>query len=329
MNPARTTMFDNAALAGVGYWHDDELVGFLGAMPMDFNIDGRVVPGLWLCNLLAAPEFLQYGIGLKLMTAVHALPVAVIGAVGINLRVIPMYRALRYMTGDHVPRFLRVLDVDAFATIATGNHWCGLANAVVERTVKLHSTDQVTVHDTKLMDPQPWDTFWANYAGQGYVGTQRDAAYFTWRYSKHPHLHYKMAVARARNGVVLGGAVWRIEHVRDSSLKVVRLIELLGADTAARIALIQHVETASRASGAAIIDHYSTRPPSDELHRCGWFCDSDAKDDVLPSLFQPLVRKKRSMNYAVRIMARAGSVSENAADRLVVVKSDGDQDRPN
>ena len=78
-----------------------------------------------------------------------------------------------------------------------------------------------------------------------------------------------------------------------------------------------------------MIDHYSTRPPADDLRSCGWFMESAADGDTLPCLFQPLVRQSRDMNYAVRVMARAGELAAHAAERLLIVKSDGDQDRPN
>ena len=138
-----------------------------------------------------------------------------------------------------------------------------------------------------------------------------------------------MAVARAASGAVVGGAVWREEQVRDTPLKVLRLIELLGKHSAAYHALIQYVEAQGRICGAAMIDHYSTRPPADDLRSCGWFMESAADGDTLPCLFQPLVRQSRDMNYAVRVMARAGELAAHAAERLLVVKSDGDQDRPN
>lgn len=324
MSPARTTMFGDAALAGVGYWRGAELVGFIGAMPMDFNFDGRVLAGLWLCNLLAAPEYRDHGLGLKLMTAVHALPAEVMGAVGINLRVIPMYRALRYLTADRVPRYLRVLDAQAFAALADGNAW----RALHESGARCAPPADVVAQAVPRMDAE-WDRFWAAYAARGYFGTERDAAFFAWRYVEHPRFAYHLAVARDARGALRGGAAWRLEAVRDGEQRVARLIELLADDEAGARALLLHVEAQARAAGAAMIDHYSTRAPADALRACGWFADSEAAGDVLPCLFQPLLRQNRDMNYALRVMARAGIPPEVAAARLTVVKSDGDQDRPN
>lgn len=322
MSPARSSLFADAALAGIGYWDADTLVGFIGAMPMDFKLDGRVVPGMWLCNLLASPEHLDHGLGLKLMTAVHSLPVAVIGAVGINLRVIPMYRAMRYMTGDRVPRFVRVLDHDGFATLASGESWRRLAGE--PDTADARPT--VSVYDVATM-PADWDDFWNRLSAHGYLGTHRVANFYDWRYAQHPRLRYQLAVARGDDGALLGGAVWRAEQVRDSPLCVVRLIELLSDDDTACRSLLRHVEDWGRQRQAVMLDHYSTQAPTDALRACNWFLESDATGDILPCLFQPLVRQSRDMNYAVRVMARAGGAPADA--RLLIVKSDGDQDRPN
>lgn len=324
MSPARSTLFGDAALAGIGYWDGDALVGFIGAMPMDFNIDGRVVDGMWLCNLLAAPDYLDHGIGVKLMTAVHSVPAAVIGAVGINLRVIPMYRALRYLTGDRVPRHLRVLDTERFATLVDGEHW----RRLVDESNLAPASAALRVGDVATMDSD-WNGFWQDFSARGYLGTHRDAAFYDWRYARHPRLRYQLAVARDAKGKVVGGAVWREEQVRDSDIRVLRLIELLGSDDTACRALLQHVERWGRRRGAVMIDHYSSQAPAAALRDCGWFLESAATGDVLPCLFQPLVRQSRDMNYAVRVMARAGTVAADAAARLLIVKSDGDQDRPN
>ena len=324
MSPARSSLFGDAALAGIGYWDAGALVGFIGAMPMNFNIDGRVVAGMWLCNLLAAPDYLDHGIGLKLMTAVHSVPAAVIGAVGINLRVIPMYRAMRYMTGDCVPRHLRVLDSAAFASLVDGTQWRTLtAGSQVSAPVAA-----LVVSDVVCMDGD-WDSFWNEFSARGYLGTHRDAGFYDWRYARHPRLRYQLAVARKADGAVVGGAVWREEQVRDSDIRVLRLIELLGSNDEACRALLLHVENWGRSHGAVMIDHYSTQAAASALHDCGWFLESAAADDILPCLFQPLVRQSRAMNYAVRVMARAGSVAADAAARLLILKSDGDQDRPN
>jgi hypothetical protein len=314
-------MFADAALAGIGYFDGVRLVGFIGVMPMPFKVDGAVVPGAWLCNLLAAPETHDRGVGLKLMTSVHALPFQVVGAVGINRSVIPMYRAMRYMTGDRVPRFIRVLDPDRFAGLVDGTSWRKIGFVAPEGASPVVVS---TVSDV----PADWDVFWDRWSAAGYIGTHRNSSYMSWRYLRHPIFSYRMAVGRDHHGDLTGLAVWRHETIRDSQTIVTRFIELIARDDMSAHALARHVEDDARAHRAAFMDHYSTRPADEALRRCGWFAETDAPDDEIPCLFQPLARYRRDMNFAVRLLQRNGAAA-GSIDHVVIAKSDGDQDRPN
>lgn len=325
MSPSRCDTFRDAALAGLGYWSENQLAGFIGCMPMLFNIDGRTVQGSWLCNLLAAPQALRKGVGLKLMAGVHRLPFMVIGAAGINTAVLPMYRAMHYITGDCLPRWIRVLDHEAFASLASE---AGLHAAGAEPPTKTGNGATV-VERVASMPPADWDPVWMNISERGYLGTHRDASYMNWRYAEHPRLAYHIALARGDRGRAAGCAVWRVEQVKDSSHRVARLLEWHADGAPASTALLHHVEQDARAAGAAMIDYYSSRPDAVGLSEAGWFPEADAPDGPIPSLFQPLEPRSRPINFAVWTHPKALDHHASIADRLFVGKSDGDQDRPN
>jgi hypothetical protein len=81
-------------------------------------------------------------------------------------------------------------------------------------------------------------------------------------------------------------------------------------------------------SGIAFIDHYTTRPLHPVFTRLGWL-EEDEIRDTLPGLFQPLVRARRDLNVAVRLLDTSAPRGLDWTRHLHVVKSDGDQDRPN
>lgn len=313
--------FGRAAVAGVAYFDGPEMKGFIGAMPMDFNIGGDVRPGAWLCNLLAAPETHAKGIGLKLMTAVHDMPVDIVGAVGINLNVIPMYRAMRYVSGPRVPRFIRVLNPSGFERLVGSFDWQPYTR---NRRTALAPVRVETVTEM----PPDWNVAWARIASRGYVGTNRDAGFVEWRYLSHPRLNYSAAIARDTSGQVSGLAVWRDEPVRDSDLRVGRLIELLALNQMSLLALAEHAAECVAAAGCIMIDHYSTMSMARDLELAGWWPETAADPVDIPGLFQPLSRKRRDMNYAVRFLRRKDAEAMAVTD-ICIVKSDGDQDRPN
>lgn len=323
MSPQRSPIFKDAGLAAISYWDDGRLVGLIGVMSMDFNCNGEVAPGAWLCNLQADSAYLAQGIGSKLMTSPHQLPISVVAAAGINLAVIPMYRAMRYQCVDAVPRFIRILDRERAAKLLAGRN---VADALAH-PLAARAPPGWTVAPTR--DPGAgWDSFWHAFTQDGYFGTQRDAAFLNWRYLQHPRLDYRLSLAIDAHGAIGGAMVHRLETIRDTKDCLLRVIELVARDPGAYGALLAEAERLGGEAGAIFADHYTTRPQGGVLRSRGWHAESDYPDIVIPGLFQPLLRETRKINLAIRLIGdtpwKAGPWREN----LYVVKSDGDQDRP-
>lgn len=323
MSPERSPVFAGAGLAAVTYWDDGRLVGLIGVQSMPFNCDGDVADSAWLCNLGAAPEYLPRGVGTKLMTAVHRLPIAGIGAAGINLAVIPMYRAMRYHCLDSLPRFIRIVDVDSAACLIGGER----ARDVLVHRDSAKAGGTTSVRESSSV-PDDWQIFWDGYTRRGYFGTQRDAGFIVWRYLQHPRLDYRLAVARDDAGVLVGASVYRIEQVRNRSEKLLRVLEIIAASDDVWDALLAHVEEIGVAHGVAFADHYSSRPHVVALRQRGWYEEDDHRDLITPSLFQPWLQHKRRINLAVRLIGATPWKGRAWKENLHVVKSDGDQDRP-
>jgi hypothetical protein len=198
------------------------------------------------------------------------------------------------------------------------------ADPLAKRVSRATSVERVA-----SMPPADWDPLWMAISERGYLGTHRDADYMNWRYAGHPRLAYRIALARGDRSRVTGCAVWRVEQVENSSHIVARLLEWHADGAPASTALLRHVEHDARAAGAAMIDYYSSRPDAAGLSEAGWFPEADAPDGSIPSLFQPLLPRPRPINFAVWMRPTVSGQRAGLADRLLLCKSDGDQDRPN
>lgn len=324
MSPDRSPIFAGCGLAALSYWDGPRLVGLIGVQSMPFNYNGQSADSAWLCNLQAAPEYLAIGIGTKLMTGVHKLPIAGIGAAGINLKVIPMYRAMRYHCLDRLPRYIRIVDVDRAAALLAGDD---LAPLLSRPPATGRSATSLTVEEAAVC-PDDWDAFWDDYARQGYFGTHRDSAFIGWRYLGHPRLDYRLTLARDTQGRIAGASIHRLETIQDRDDRLVRVVEIIATAADAWDALLANAERIGLAAGATFVDHYTSRPLAAAFRDRGWYEEDDVPAIVTPGLFQPLLRQTRKVNLAVRLLHdtpwKAGQWREN----LHVVKSDGDQDRP-
>ena len=323
MSPRRSPIFANAGLAALSYWDGLRLAGLIGVMSMPFNCNGEVADSAWLCNLQAAPEYLPLGIGTKLMTGVHKLPIAGIGAAGINLRVIPMYRAMRYHCIDKLPRFIRIVDAARARALIAGK---SAEEMLSPRTAARRDSACHVEHATASGDE--WDAFWANFTSAGYFGTHRDSNLIRWRYLEHPRLRYQVTLARDSGGRLVGGMVHRLETVKDREEKLLRVVELIAREDAAYAALLIEAERVGADAGVAFIDHYSSQPRADIFRDLGWYEEDDHPGVVTPGLFQPLLRQTRKINLAVRLLGGTAWKAKPWREQLYVVKADGDQDRP-
>lgn len=325
LSPRRSPVFEDAGLAALGCFHEGRMVGMVGLQATDFNCDGDVAPGVWLTNLMSAPDFVEHGIGTKLMTGAHRLPFNCYGLIGINLSVIPMYRAMRYHCADATPRFFRVIDREAASRLFSGDGVQAFLSEV--REPRIGPANGIAVSETS--PPEDWDAFWTRYTQRGHFGIHRDAAFLRWRYIEHPRFDYRLLFARDQAGRMVGGAVWRMERIRDRDEQVMRLIEITAVEDDAYEALLSAVEGIGQAARVAFVDHYSMRPNEDVFRAQGWINEFERPDVIVPSLFQPLVPQSRKMNWATRIIGLDDWKSRDWSANIHIAKSDGDQDRPN
>ncbi len=319
-SPERCRGFEGAGLSAVTLWDGDEIVGFLGVIGCGFNRNGVVIDGGWLCNLVVLPDYRAVGGWMRLMKAVHRLPIGAVAVVGFPPRIGQLYRAMGYQVRERLFRFIRIVDPDQTGRIVTGKGWLAYAQAPATSPF----SSGLMIEPLSVLD-QRWDAFWRSVVERGYFGTNRDASYMTWRYLRHPRLQFVIKTAVQSDGAIKGAVAYRVEQIKDRSERLMRLLEVMALDDETYAGLLRAVMRDAEERSVAFIDHYSTRPLHSVFQNAGWFEETDVEDTVIPALFQPLVPDRRSLNVAVRLL---GQSALKGLEDLYVVKSDGDQDRP-
>jgi hypothetical protein len=322
LSPERCRGFEQAGLSAAALWAGDELVGILGAIGCRFNGNGTVIDGAWLCNLLVLPQYRALGGFMRLMSFVHRLPISVVGVVRFVPAVHELYRAMRYHIGDRLFRFVRIVDPVQTAQIAVGQEWNDKTRLAYSQISVSCSLKSATALNGK------WDRFWQRFTQRGYFGTNRDSGYMTWRYLAHPRLKHVVKLAETAEGEICGAAVYRVEQVKDHSVRVIRLLELMALDDPTYEQLIGAVSVEAEELGVAFVDHFTTRSLHSIFNDLGWHEEQEFGDAILPSLFQPLVRARREVNFGIRLLGASNLRGDDLMGRLHIVKSDGDQDRP-
>lgn len=307
----------------------DVITGLLGIIPTDFCDRGQRLAGGWLALWVTVPEKRRERVGLALLQHALSRGLDFVGVLGINADVMPIYRALGFTVRDAVPRWVKIVDSGALRGLVASR--AGLYRELLENTppaggvMRREKRVDVVAWSPELAPL--WDDAWQRRFAPALCGTWRDSAYLRWRYLEHPRFEYRVLLARdTGSGAVLGLAVFRTEPVRGRSEHVVRLVEMLGDDSAYP-ELLAAVASGAQAAGAAFIDFYCTSAAAaGALQDAGYFRD-DLRPAPLPSLFQPLDFSRTHLNAAW--WTRDPAAASQLASSLYCTRSDGDQDRPN
>jgi len=138
---------------------------------------------------------------------------------------------------------------------------------------------------------------------------RRSAGYFQKKYGSHPVYTYT-CVHDANNELTL---VYRIVEIPEG--KVMRIIDCAGNLQAMRGVTVALMERA-REAGADYIDMLAYWADEKPILQAGF---KPVSDEIIPNYFEPFVQKNVTIECAVKGCNMA---------QLVVMKGDGDQDRP-
>jgi GNAT superfamily N-acetyltransferase len=293
---------DSERLAVLVAEEEGRLLGMLGFIEFDACVGDKRVPGGWMTNWLVVPAARGRRLGLELVEAALGSQYEFIGALKAN-------SATEHILGRYgfeargMHRWVRVFDVEALRELLAGKPypdeaWQAWARGQTERL----STESGSEPQTSTV-PVPA------------VAACRDAAFLQWRYEQHPSFRYELVRDAS------GFTAYRIEEVRDSSLKVMRIVDFLGGP-----GLAAELAEAARTAGVVFADFSCTSAQFGAALEEAGFQREDRLPAELPGRFQPLDFSDRPIVSCFWAAARLGV--DLGGDDLYVTRADSDLDRP-
>lgn len=306
-------------------------VGLLGAIPIDFNLRGKSMPGVMLALWFVRPGYADGSAGLRLLQRLMAEGYGFVGVLGVRESALPLYRALRFHVVPRVERWVRGFDVDGLRALLAERPDLYPPD-VVERWTPTAAAD-CTSPDFEIVDwnanlAEAWNDVWRRDFAPRLVGPARSAASLAWRYLEHPRFYYVLRAAVDRRTNELAGLlVYRLAEIRDRPQRVLRIVEFL-AQPGADAALAGELARVGRVERPAYADFYCTSTKfAEPLVRAGFVCEQ-ADEPALPALLQPLDFGRSTLNGAFYLSPAQASGTLFSGDDVYFTRSDGDQDRP-
>lgn len=319
---------------------NDEIVGFLGNIPGEYNVFGEHCKGVAFAMWIVDEKYRNSGLGILLLKEAEKNNQVTL-TLGCNLQVAPMYERMGYSYSDHLNRYVLPLDSKGYSR---------LLNTHVDGTVIDQWTERINSSLTAPMEPnkdvkmEQLEQLYRTSIQENFLLTQnRNAEFWQWRYLNSPGYQYTLFGNPSEEGiaVVRIDSVHSLEEEELHGLNILRLIELIpangevwnGESDPSFTQLIRGVLAWAKKRGCVAADYQlSSNRLEHVLLGVGFniqHIDYTPDECGLAGLFQPFRYRVSPINLVWKIKSTHGNVERIDVNDTYFVKSDGDMDRPN
>jgi len=293
---------------------DGSLLGIMGLNERPFLINGKKRKGAELTTWVVAPQARGRGVGKAIMAYLQDAYEVLLG-MGITQAALPIYLGSGFEYMRHIPRFVRVYDMDAIAPHAR-------IDREAKDFIEKHAAPEPATYKARAVDAgalmEP-----AKALEAGFNCFLRDSTHLSWRYRDHPIFDYESFVVEgAGKGA---GVVIRRDTV--DGMEIAHVIDCFG-DLADMPAAMDFIDGYCRERGIHVVDFYCTSPKiGAAFRRRGWFAVPEDESFSFVHLFHPPEMRDPPTTSLV-YWARDDMGELKNTDRLYVTKQDLDLDRP-
>jgi len=199
---------------------NEELLSYLGLVPMPVFFRRSRLNGAHLITWLTAPSARGQGVGLKLMTHVTEKYDFLFGR-SVTPAALAIYQQLGFRYFKHCSRWIAILDPDMAISLAVNPSDLSIKRAKA-RAVSIDSAAKFTISD----QPPPRVGNLSESVHAGGVAFIRTDEFLKWRYQQHPFYDYKFLFIGDPE-IPDGLAVLRLEQVAGRTGTALRVVEFI------------------------------------------------------------------------------------------------------
>ena len=297
----------------------DEIIGFLGAIPGKYALDGKILNGAALAIWIVLEKYRNSGLGILLLDEVEKENECVI-CLGVNKSVVKFYQMRDYQYLDRLNRYTVPLNERLYEKLIRGK--------VGGWRIDFGTTDPLAPSEVSA---EMAAGMWKKSVAQNPVRFTmlRDEDFWRWRYLKSAGFEY-MLFTDGDN--LLVGRFDTIEGAEEDELNdktVFRIIELVGGSSLQGTGCARFVQSVllwAKKEGAILADFQcSSGMFGKVLYAAGFkMVNSEHSDTNIPAIFTPPRYDIPPINLVIKL---PGDTSVDFG-QTCFVKSDGDMDRP-
>ena len=164
----------------------DQIVGQVGTIPVEVNVEGTQRKAIWVLDMIVAPEFRRRGLAKKLVKAAHdEFPFGLVINTAAQEGSTKLLQDAGYKIIVNVPRFHKPLfpanDIREIAKLNLLRKAVNFAFAPFRPRFKKNENVRVV----EKFD-HSFETFWAEAETQWSCAVRRDVKYLEWQFTRQP-----------------------------------------------------------------------------------------------------------------------------------------------
>lgn len=306
---AATGRYTYAVAQRPGVKELDAIIGFISTSQYDPTLSQD--NAIWFTTWMVSPLIKAGGLGMRLLRFVQqSEPHTLVGTVGNNAAVAPVYKALGYTTGTLDRYVIANPALQAF-------HLLQGRDSIAPRATKT-SDIAIRILDDAALATQEVSTLFENTAAP-----KKTPAYVAARYLHHPRYTYRL-LGIEQSGTLQSLAVTRVCETTTAdghTATALRVVDWFGPDDAMGItgeALSAYLTQ----TGAEYADLYVHGIAADAFEQSAWHKVETDGPLIVPNYFEPFAASNTEIRFAVR-------QADKRETSIRLFKADADQDRPN
>ena len=287
-----------------------EILGVLGYIASRrFDMASATRNVIWLALWKVLENAGVAGLGLRMLNQLVKLePHVTIAVNGINSAHPPMYKALRFQTGELKRFFVTSPSKAAFKLLQLPKGALQSLHNTLPVPLLGHSRfTEMTVEDHDSLDASQIADNPAN---------PKSPPDFASRFLRHPFYRYRVFL---NEGPDHGPGLLATRIAHHESAKALRIVDFAG-DPASIASMGGVISTLLKEEGAEFADFWQLGLPDEHFAKAGFKLLDPDGPVMLPAYFEPFNARNGRMLYALRT---------SASGPAVICRADGDQDRPN
>ena len=164
----------------------EQIVGQVGTIPVEVNVDGVRHKAIWILDMIVAPEFRRRGLAKKLVNAAHDIcPFGLVINTEAQVGSTKLLQDAGYKIIVNVPRFHKPLfpanDIREIAKFKVLRKTVNLAYGPFRPRFKKNERVRVVENFD-----ESFETFWAEAETQWPCAVRRDVKYLEWQFTRQP-----------------------------------------------------------------------------------------------------------------------------------------------